>query len=200
MPCDLGGVVVRIDPDRIRSGWARLSMLPPEAVHAAYPDAVYEGFERGEVTEDEYLGHVRSTLELRGTADQIRAAFNDLFLGVDMDTVGVLRRIKEQGVLMLALTNTNRTHHRVWSRRFADALDVFDQVHCSHELGCRKPEPEVFGRVLDEHGLVASEVVFVDDVKGHVEAARAAGLQAVVFTDAATLKRQLDELDTGRDA
>jgi FMN phosphatase YigB (HAD superfamily) len=100
-------------------------------------------------------------------------------------------------VTMLALTNTNRMHHEVWSWRFADVLDVFDQVHCSHELGCRKPEPEVFGRVLDEHGLLACDVVFVDDVEGPVEVAQAAGLQALVFTDAAALQRQLDALATG---
>lgn len=120
-----------------------------------------------------------------------------MFIGVDKDTVGMLRRLKERGVLMLAHPNANRTHHEVSSWRFADALD---EVHCSHELGCRKPEPEVFRRVLDEHGPSASEVVIVDDVDGHVEAAQAAGLRAVVFTGEATLKRQLDELETGSDA
>jgi HAD superfamily hydrolase (TIGR01509 family) len=193
--CDLGGVVIRIDPDRIRSAWAELSDLTPGAVYRAYPDAVYDRFERDEVTEDEYLEHVRDTLSLRGTAEQIRAAFNDLYLGVDEDTVALLRRVKGRGVIMLALTNTNRTHHRVWSERFADALDLFDQVHCSHDLACRKPEPEVFRRVLEVHGLRAGEALFIDDVPGHVEAAEVAGLEAVVFTDAARLQRRLDALD-----
>lgn len=191
--CDLGGVVIRIDPDRIRSAWSAMSTLPPGDVYDAFPDATYDRFERDEITETEYFEHVRDDLRLRGTVEEVRAAFNDLYLGVDEETVAVLRGLKERGVVLLALTNTNRAHHRVWSERFADALDVFDEVHCSHELGCRKPEPEVFARVLEAHQLPASGVVFVDDVEGHVEAAKAAGLGGVVFTDAATLERQLSD-------
>lgn len=197
--CDLGGVVIKIDPDRIRSRWAELSALPPQLVHSAYPDDVYDSFERDEITEDEYIAHVRDRLSLQGTPEQIRAAFNDLYLGVDEDTVDLLRRLKERGVLVLALTNTNRTHHGVWSRRFAGALDVFEQVHCSHDLRCRKPEPQVFRRVLKAHGLQAGEVVFIDDVPGHVEAAETAGLEALVFTDAEALRRRLEALDWALD-
>lgn len=193
--CDLGGVVIQIDPDRIRSAWARLSTLPSDTVHAGYPDAVYDSFERDELTEQEYLDHVRSKLSLSGTDQQIRDAFNALYLGVDKDTVGVLRRLRERGVWLFALTNTNRMHHRVWSQRFATALETFHEIHCSHDLGCRKPEPEVFRRVLDAHALAAHEAVFIDDVQGHVDAARAAGLTALLFTDAATLKRDLDTLE-----
>lgn len=193
--CDLGGVVIQIDADRIRAGWARRSSLPVAEVFAAFPDDVYDQFERDEVTEGEYLRHVRTRLRLYGTDDEIRAVFNDLYLGVDHRTVGLLRWLRQLGAVVLALTNTNRTHHQVWSRRFADALDVFDEVHCSHALGCRKPEPEVFDWVLNEHGLDPREVVFIDDVAGHVAAAQTMGLQGIVFTDAAMLTRQLAALD-----
>jgi glucose-1-phosphatase len=193
--CDLGGVVIRIDADRIRAGWARLSALPVEAVYAAYPDDTYDRFERDEVTEDEYLWDVRSRLHLDGTDEEIRAAFNDLYLGVNHGTLALLRRLREHGALVLALTNTNRTHHRVWSRRFADALEVFDEVHSSHVLGCRKPEPEVFRRVLDEHDLTPEEVVFIDDMPGHVAAAQAVGMEGIIFTDAQTLADQLATFD-----
>jgi glucose-1-phosphatase len=190
--CDLGGVVIRIDADRIRAGWARLSALPEAEVYAAYPDEVYDRFERDEVAEDAYLLHVRSRLRLDGTDEEIRAAFNDLYLGVDDATVGLLQGLRRRGVLVLALTNTNRTHHRVWSRRFAGALAAFDEVHTSHDLGCRKPEPEVYRRVLDEHDLSPESVLFIDDEPTHVAGARAVGLQGLVFSDALTLAEQLE--------
>ena len=196
--CDLGGVVLRIDADRIRSGWACLSALSVAEVYAAYPDEVYERFERDEVTADHYFHHVRSRLRLEGTDDEIRAAFNDLFLGVDHETLEVLQGLRQRGVLILALTNTNRTHHKVWSRRFADALAVFDEVHTSHDLGYRKPEPEAFRRVLDKHDLAPEDVLFVDDVPDLVAGAEAVGLNGVVFTDAPTLAQQLEAFDWQR--
>lgn len=193
--CDLGGVVIQIDPDRIRAQWARMSTLPASEVYSAYPDDIYDEFERDEVTEGEYLRHVRTRLRLEGTDEEILTAFNDLYLGADSATVDTLQRLRERGVLLLALTNTNRSHHRVWSRRFADVLDLFDHVHCSHHLRSRKPEPEVFRAVLDEHNLKPGEVVFIDDVPGHVSAAKAVGLEGVVFTDASTLAKQLAGFD-----
>ena len=193
--CDLGGVVIRIDADRIRAGWAQLSALPAHEVFAAYPDDAYRRFERDELSEEAYLHHVRRHLHLDGTDDQIRAAFNDLYLGVDHDTIDLLHHLRERGVVMLALTNTNRTHHRVWSRRYAEALDVFEQVHCSHDLGHRKPEPEAFHRVLREHRLDPEDVVFIDDDPRNVTAAKRIGMEGLVFTDGATLAEQLAALD-----
>lgn len=193
--CDLGGVVIRIDASRTWAGWAAHSTRPETDPYAPYADEVYERFERDEVTEGEYLQAVRDRLSLDATDDELVASFNDLYLGVDDGTVAVLRILRDRGALVLALTNTNRTHHRVWSERFADSLEVFDDVHCSHDLRARKPEAEAFLRILEMHGLAPEEVVFIDDVPAYVEAARALGLHAITFLDADDLAHRLAQLD-----
>lgn len=193
--CDLGGVVIRIDATRTWSGWAAHSSRPDADPYAPYTDEVYERFERDEVTEAEYLQHVRDRLSLEGTDDELVAAFNDLYLGIDDGTVAVLRMLRARGALVLALTNTNRTHHRVWSQRYAETLEVFHDVHCSHDLGARKPEPEAFRRVLETHGLAPHEVVFIDDVPAYVAAARTVGLHAITFLDAGHLAERVAELE-----
>jgi len=192
--CDLGGVVIRIDPARIRSRWAARSSLPASEVHAAYPDAAYEAFERDELSVGEYLAHVRERLQLQGDDEELAADFNDLYLGADAAVVDLLWRLRHRGVRLVALTNTNRLHHRAWSRRFGAELEVFETIHCSHDLRARKPERAAFERVLDADGLTPSATVFVDDLPANVEAARALGLQGLVFTGAAALERDLARL------
>lgn len=192
--CDLGGVVVRIDSDRVRQRWASLSDLPDAASLAPYPDATYEAFERGDVTEAEYFAHVRSTLQCHENDEQLLDGFNDLFLGVDHDVVQQLRELRDQGVLVIALTNTNVAHQRVWARRFADELAVFERVHCSHELGARKPEPAAFEQVLAAHALDGRETVFIDDVPDYVDAAATLGMHGILFETAPALARDLDRL------
>lgn len=193
--CDLGGVVIRIDTSRISAGWAHLSGRPAAEVHAAFPNELDEAFERGELSEDAYFDQVRARLGVAGTDEHLRAVFSDLYLGVDRQTLDVLQRVREHGVLLLALTNTNRAHHRVWSHRFAEALHVFHQVYCSHELGHRKPEPQAFRAVLDEHRIDPGDAVFIDDTPGHVAAAQKIGLHGIVFTDAASLAERLATFD-----
>jgi 2-haloacid dehalogenase len=64
----------------------------------------------------------------------------------------------------------------------------------SGEERLAKPDPRIFELLLTRHGLDAARTVFVDDGAVNVEAARAAGLQGLVFTDEATLRRDLDRL------
>jgi len=61
-------------------------------------------------------------------------------------------------------------------------LDAFDQVTFSYELGCIKPEREIYEHAVHGLGIPAEETAFLDDRLENVEGARAAGLQAILFT------------------
>lgn len=52
----------------------------------------------------------------------------------------------------------------------------------SHEEGVRKPDPRIFRLAAERLGVPPEEIVFLDDLPENVEAARASGLQAVLFT------------------
>ena len=61
-------------------------------------------------------------------------------------------------------------------------LDRFDQVTFSYELGVIKPEREIYLHAIEGLGAAPSQTLFLDDHADNVEGARAAGLQAVLFT------------------
>ncbi|MEO5663164.1 MAG: HAD-IA family hydrolase [Nocardioides sp.] len=60
--------------------------------------------------------------------------------------------------------------------------DITDDIVYSHEVGIVKPDPRVFALTAERLGVRPHEVLFLDDVEGHVLAARAAGWQAVLHT------------------
>lgn len=191
---DLGGVVVRIDPARIRDAWGELSDLDAEEVtRRLRPDAAYEAFERGEIDEPTFLDAVRRRLETDAPDEELLSAFNSLFLGIDEAVLGLLGELASS-VRVSALSNTNETHARWWAARYADRLGVFDRVHLSHELGARKPERAVFRTVLDLEGVDPERTVFVDDRPENVAAARETGLRALRFEGAAGLRDDLATL------
>ena len=70
---------------------------------------------------------------------------------------------------------------------FSDFCALFEKVYLSHELGLRKPHPEVFTHILEEQGLKANETLFIDDSIQHVEGAIKAGLHAHHLTDDQTI-------------
>ena len=47
-------------------------------------------------------------------------------------------------------------------------------------MGLRKPDPRIFSLAADRLDVRPDEIVFLDDVDGHVEAARAVGYRGVV--------------------
>ena len=81
------------------------------------------------------------------------------------------------------MSNTNEIHiqeieNRVGTVFFSDFCSLFENVYLSHELGLRKPHPEVFKYILNQQGLKANETFFIDDSIQHVEGAIKAGLYA----------------------
>jgi putative hydrolase of the HAD superfamily len=59
--------------------------------------------------------------------------------------------------------------------------DLFDDVICSADIGVAKPEPRIYAIAAARVGLPADECVFIDDLERNVDAARAAGMHAVLY-------------------
>ena len=70
----------------------------------------------------------------------------------------------------------------------------FDVVVISFEVGCAKPDPEIFQITLDRLGVAADRALFVDDRQENIDAAGRLGIETLHFTGAhrmEELKRRL---------
>jgi len=75
-----------------------------------------------------------------------------------------------------------------------DLAALFDVVVISHLVGLRKPDRAIFELAAEKLGLAPADCVFVDDTRGHVRAAREAGLAAVHFTGEAGQLAEVERL------
>jgi FMN phosphatase YigB (HAD superfamily) len=64
----------------------------------------------------------------------------------------------------------------------------------SYEVKAVKPEPAIYAAAVRNVGVPPEDYFFTDDVSANVEGARAAGLQAEVFTGPAALRARLAAL------
>jgi 2-haloacid dehalogenase len=110
------------------------------------------------------------------------------------DTVELLSELKASGMPCYALSNMEPDAFRVRRTRFA-FMDWFDGHVISGLEGVAKPDRRIFEILLNRHELRPQRCVFVDDQARNVDAARALGLQALRFSSAAQLRRDLAELD-----
>jgi epoxide hydrolase-like predicted phosphatase len=75
--------------------------------------------------------------------------------------------------------------------------EMCDLLIYSHEEGTGKPARRFFELAWERLGVEPEEMIFLDDVEGHVEAARELGIHAILFTNnaqaIAEIKRALQE-------
>ena len=82
------------------------------------------------------------------------------------------------------------------NKRFSaeELRTYFDTVVTSGESGFAKPSPEIYEITADRLGVRCDESVFIDDREVFVEAARAVGMQGIVFTGLEQLQKKLSTL------
>lgn len=89
------------------------------------------------------------------------------------------------------------SNYPMWYRCIEDKLELSQYlqwtfISCEGPMkGLRKPTPTAYDVVISHLEVEPAQIVFVDDRKVNVEAAAAAGMQAVLFQGADDLVQQL---------
>ncbi len=188
---DLGGVVLDIAMANVPVRWARLTGRDAGTLtERLMTDTHYRRLERGQMSLEEYHEHLCRLLDAPLTFEQFYDGWNAIYDGVMPGMESLLRSIRPH-VRLIALTNTNAGHAEVWKPKYAELMDVFERIFCSHELGARKPEPASYQAVLDYLALPAGRLGFFDDREDNVQAAEAMGIRGVVFRTADDARRAL---------
>jgi 2-haloacid dehalogenase len=188
---DLGGVLIDWDP--------RPALVAGLGEREADRLLAAEDFDFGawNARQDGGRTFADGEAEVAGThphwAGHVRAYFPNYphsLLGDRPETVAVLREVVATGMPTYALTNWSAETFDHARQRFG-FLDDFTEVLVSGELGLLKPEPAIYAALLRRTGTAPADTFFADDSARNVAGARAAGLDAVRYTGAAALRREL---------
>ncbi|HEV2818460.1 MAG TPA: HAD family phosphatase [Allosphingosinicella sp.] len=103
----------------------------------------------------------------------------------------IVEALDARGVPLYAITNFSADF---WPPFFAAErafLGRFRDIVVSGEVRLLKPDPAIYWLALDRFRLRPAEALFIDDRAINVEAARAVGMAAHLFTGAADLRVRL---------
>ncbi|RUW79115.1 HAD family phosphatase [Mesorhizobium sp. M1E.F.Ca.ET.063.01.1.1] len=107
------------------------------------------------------------------------------------DSVALMIELIEGGHDVTMLTNFAVDTLAEARQRF-DFLSRPRGVTVSGEIGLIKPDRAIYDHHIAAFGLEPSATLFIDDSQKNVDGAKAAGWQAVLFTDAKTLQADLE--------
>ncbi len=183
---DLGGVVINIDYPRTQQAFEALGIDRFGEIYSqAAQTGVFDKFETGRISSDEFRNALRKTLADIVVSDKaFDEAWNAMLLDFPTARLETLAKLQQRFRIFL-LSNTNEIHLRSFEQRLFDTIGInslsgyFERCYYSHECHLRKPDAEVFQLVLSENGLKPEETLFFDDTIRHVESARKLGMHAL---------------------
>ena len=105
-------------------------------------------------------------------------------------SLGLLQRLRQPGRPMFFLSNMPAPYADHLEQQHA-FVRQFDAGVFSGRVQLIKPEPAIFALAAQRFGVPAGQLLFLDDHRPNVVAARAAGWQALQFHDAAQAERDI---------
>lgn len=113
------------------------------------------------------------------------------WLSVNADTYDVLLALREGGTRMALLSNAGFDFGGYF--RHGPMGSLFERIFVSAEMGRLKPEQAIYQDVLDDLGIEAGDMIFIDNKSVNIDGAAALGIEGHVFTTAELLRSYLDE-------
>lgn len=172
---DLGGVLIDF------SGLEDLQPLLPAPMEPAALLAAWQAcpsslaYGAGGLSTDEFMTRFRQEWGITIGPAAFLDAWNSWVKGWLPGAEALLDQLRPH-FRLAALSNSNAAH---WERLAAlGVLDAFEIALGSQQLGLRKPEPAIFEIAVARLGVAPGAVLFFDDSRANVDAARAAGLRA----------------------
>jgi len=180
---DLGGVLERIDDfdSVVGAKWLeRLAMSPGEFSTALADVDPGKLSETGQMSEAEWAERCAACLGL--SPDRQREFSADVWdwycRELDQELLAFAASLRPR-VRTAIISNSADGARREELARYA--LDeIFDPIIYSHEVGMAKPDPAIFELACSLMGVAPAEMIFVDDVAGHVAAARGLGISGIL--------------------
>ena len=171
---DFGDVFINLDKDATSRKLKEMDIENlPESIIAKNKD-----YEQGFVTSDEISDFYRAQFPQLQTEDFL-VSWNSMLLEFPEYRFRFIKELSKKDELeLILLSNTNDNHIEHIKNNvyfFEDFKDCFDAFYLSHEIGLRKPEPEIFEFVLENHDLKPEECLFIDDTAENTETAARLG-------------------------
>lgn len=156
----------------------------------------WDEFDRGAITEEEAMAGFLS-LDA-GIEKELHAAYDNITgMLTKRDFADEwIRQLKSQGFNVYYLSNYSK-------KAFDECADSIDFIKymdggiISHQVLMVKPNPEIYKLLINKYNLVPEECVFIDDTLENVEAAKALGMEGIVFTSKEEASMELEKLCNG---
>ena len=180
---DLGGVLVDLDFKTAINGLQQAGFVNvKEQLMAFDQGGIFQKFELGEMTAEEFRTAIRENSTVTLTDEEIDALWNAMLLEIPREKLELILDLRGKYMVYL-LSNTNSIHwdyvcKNAFNYRGFRVNDYFEETFLSYEMHLAKPNKAIFEKVLHDANLLPEETLFIDDSEANCKAAEEVGIHA----------------------
>lgn len=183
---DMGGVLVDLDIEDCKKvfketlGYNDIDQI----IDACHQKGIYGDLEEGTLSAEEFRSIVLAGSRPGSAPEMVDEAMSHILVGIQPYKVQMLKKLAQEYDLYM-LSNNNAICLPYSRAMFADAgiplEDIFKKCFFSFEMKALKPSAAFYKEVVEQIGLPAEEMFFIDDSQRNVDGSIAAGLPAVYY-------------------
>lgn len=183
---DMGGVLVDLDIEDCKKvfketlGYNDIDQI----IDACHQKGIYGDLEEGTLSAEEFRSIVLAGSRPGSVPEMVDEAMSHILVGIQPYKVQMLKKLAQEYDLYM-LSNNNAICLPYSRAMFADAgiplEDIFKKCFFSFEMKALKPSAAFYKAVVEQIGLPAEEMFFIDDSQRNVDGSIAAGLPAVYY-------------------
>ena len=166
-------------------------------IDACHQKGIYGDLEEGKLSADEFRSIVLAGSRPGASPEQVDEAMSHILVGIAPYKSAMLKRLSEKYELYM-LSNNNPICLPYSRKMFEEAgvplENIFRKCFFSFEMKALKPSETFYKEVINQIGLPAEQMVFIDDSMKNVEGSVAAGLPAVYYEPGTDLEALLDRM------
>lgn len=166
-------------------------------IDACHQKGIYGDLEEGKLSADEFRSIVLAGSRPGASPEQVDEAMSHILVGIAPYKSAMLKRLSEKYELYM-LSNNNPICLPYSRKMFEEAgvplENIFRKCFFSFEMKALKPSETFYKEVINQIGLPAEQMLFIDDSMKNVEGSVAAGLPAVYYEPGTDLEALLDRM------
>jgi glucose-1-phosphatase len=190
---DMGGVLLKtIDPKPREAMALRFGTTRKELESTIFSSRSSHLSESGEISDQD---HWETVLQIfNQPAGDYLKIYDEYFSGdaIDEDLLNFAVSLKEDFCVGL-LSNAWMNARILLEERF-HFIDKFDVSLFSYEAGSRKPDPNIYLKMVQMMGVKPENTLFIDDLPENVQGAISAGLQSIQYKNTPDLIENIEKI------
>lgn len=189
---DCGGVLLKKERNRdLVTILANAIGVPPNSIRPLW-EKHHDNLLTGDLTSKEFIGALADELNYQYNVNEIYSKWAEKIgitkSSINHNLINYIKTLRQKYKVYILSNMIDLAEEDEALKLFRKN---FDGYFTSYQFGSRKPQPEIFRKLLAKINLKPDECIFVDDNQKNISASSSFGFHSIQYENAKKLKKKL---------